>query len=142
MDEQYIYDKVSGHSKKVTVDPSGVDLTHNQKLVLIIEDLILGMSRKNIVKKYTELWGLYPDTVRTMVKESVIMLNNISPSDKEEIKTISLARLENMYEESDSKNIKDRLKIIDLINRVCGVYETNVNLQSDSDQTIKFDLGI
>lgn len=116
------------------------NMTHHQRLYEIIELLIEGISRPNIVKRLSKEWNYEESSIRTMIKEAIVLLDEMSPSDKNDIKTMSVARLEELYEKSTSP--RDRLRILDLLNKICGTYETNLNVQTENEQIIKFDLGV
>lgn len=75
-----------------------------------------------------------------MVTEAILMLEEENPTDKQQIKTMSMARLEDLYEKSDK--VSDRLKVIDITAKLSGLYEQNINLGNKDDETIKFDIGV
>lgn len=75
-----------------------------------------------------------------MVTEALLLLEEENPTDKKQIKTLSMARLENLYEKSD--RVSDKIKVIDITAKLSGLYEQNINIGNKDEETIKFDIGI
>jgi hypothetical protein len=42
----------------------------------------------------------------------------------------------------NAEYIKDKLSTIDLINKTCGVYTTDIAISNKGDETFKFDIGV
>lgn len=107
---------------------------------LITNELVSGKSKRWIVQHFSEIWGVNPKTVETTYKETVVRLSEDNKIDKEQIKVINNLRLEELID--DCKTVRDKLSTIDLINKTCGVYSTDVTISNKGDESFKFDIGV
>ena len=73
-------------------------------------------------------------------KETIIYLSQENEIDKEQVKVINNLRLEELIDECQT--VKDKLSTIDLINKTCGVYTTDISISNKGDETFKFDIGV
>lgn len=125
---------------KIEVNTNVADLRHEERLDYIIDKIISGKSKSNIIRDLQSEWGFSRNTLYAMFKEAVIRMADLIPEDKREFQLINYTRLYDLY---DSKiSTKEKLKIIDLINRMAGIYEQNINIGNKEDEVIRFDLGV
>ena len=73
-----------------------------------------------------------------MITETLIWLAQSTKTSREEIRALNGERLDDLF--GSAEGLKDKLRIIDMLNRIYGVYEQNVNL-NQSDTEIKFSFG-
>jgi hypothetical protein len=107
---------------------------------LITNELVKGRSKRWIIEHFSEVWNLPPKTVETTYKETIVYLSEENKIDKEQTKIINNLRLEELID--DCKTVRDKLSTIDLINKTCGVYTTNIELSNKENETFTFDIGI
>lgn len=123
----------------IVVDPVS-HLTQQERIRLITNELVKGRSKRWIVQHFSEVWNLPLKTVETTYKETIVYLSEENKIDKEQVKVVNNLRLEELIDECTS--VKDKLSTIDLINKTCGVYTTNIELSNKENETIKFDIGV
>ena len=107
---------------------------------MITNEIVKGKSKRWIVNHFSEIWGLPTKTVEATYKETVVYLSQENQIDKEQIKVINNLRLEELIDEC--KTVKDKLSTIDLINKTCGVYTTDITISNKGEESIKFDIGV
>lgn len=123
----------------IEVEPTN-QLIQQERMRLITNELVSGKSKRWIVQNFSEIWGVDPKTVETTYKETVVRLSEDNKIDKEQIKVINNLRLEELIDQC--KTVKDKLSTIDLINKTCGLYTTNIELSNKENESFTFDIGI
>jgi hypothetical protein len=107
---------------------------------LITNEIVKGKSKRWIVQHFAKIWEVEEKTVETNYKETIIYLSQENEIDKEQVKVINNLRLEELIDECQT--VKDKLSTIDLINKTCGVYTTDIAISNKGDETFKFDIGV
>jgi hypothetical protein len=115
------------------------DIKQEARLEVIADMIIAGKSRPAIINELSAQWNTSKNTMQTIYNEAVIRLQQDVNMSKEQVRAISNARLENVWESAVTVNQK--LKTIDLINKTNNVYETDVNVNA-GDNTFKFEIGV
>ena len=105
---------------------------------ILSEELIACKPKRTIIEEYSKEWNLPPQTIRAMITETLIWLAQSTKTSREEIRALNGERLDDLF--GSAEGLKDKLRIIDMLNRIYGVYEQNVNL-NQSDTEIKFSFG-
>lgn len=123
----------------ISIEPTN-QLVQQERMRLITNELVSGKSKRWIVQNFSEIWGVDPKTVETTYKETVVRLSEDNKIDKEQIKVINNLRLEELIDQC--KTVKDKLSTIDLINKTCGLYTTNIELSNKENESFTFDIGI
>ena len=100
--------------------------------------LISGYSKRQVIDILSEEWQCSKNTISTIIKETIVYLHQENEIDREHLRSLNLARLDNIF--GEAKSIKDKLKTIDLINRTGCLYDNNVKVAVEDD--IKIDIGI
>lgn len=106
---------------------------------MITNEIVKGKSKRWIINHFSEIWELEEKTVKAIYKETIIYLSQENEINKEQVKVINNLRLEELIDEC--KTVKDKLSTIDLINKTCGVYTTDIQISNKGDEAIKFDIG-
>ena len=122
----------------IEIEPTN-QLVQQERMRLITNELVSGKSKRWIINHFSEIWGVSPKTVEATYKETVVRLSEDNKIDKEQIRVIQNLRLEELIDEC--KTVKDKLSTIDLINKTCGVYTTDIQISNKGDEAIKFDIG-
>lgn len=115
-------------------------LTQQERIRLITNEIVKGKSKRWIVQHFAKIWEVEEKTVETNYKETIIYLSQENEIDKEQVKVINNLRLEELIDECQT--VKDKLSTIDLINKTCGVYTTDISISNKGDETFKFDIGL
>lgn len=123
----------------ISIEPTN-QLVQQERMRLITNELVSGKSKRWIVQHFSEIWGVDSKTVETTYKETVVRLSEDNKIDKEQIKVINNLRLEELIDQC--KTVKDKLSTIDLINKTCGLYTTNIELSNKENESFTFDIGI
>lgn len=130
--------KERSERNKVEVHPLD-QIRQEERLDRIIDDIVKGMSRPKIIEKYATLWECTNRTVNTIYKEACIRMSEEYRTDKEQVRAISNARLEGVWD--DAKTVNQKLKTIDLINKTNNIYDNNVNVSAGEDG-FTFEIGV
>lgn len=123
----------------ISIEPTN-QLVQQERMRLITNELVSGKSKRWIVQHFSDVWGVDPKTVERTYKETVVRLSEENKIDKEQIKVINNLRLEELIDQC--KTVKDKLSTIDLINKTCGLYTTNIELSNKENESFTFDIGI
>ena len=124
------------NDKMIEVEPLD-QIRQEERLRILSEELVQMKPKRQIIKEYAEKWKCHPDTVRGLLNETLVWLSKSTPTGREEIRTINAERLDELFAEA---SLRDKIKIIDLLNKTYGVYEQNINL-NPLDTEIKFSFG-
>lgn len=115
-------------------------LAHQERIRLITNEIVKGKSKRWIVQWFAKIWEVEEKTVEAIYKETIIYLSQENEINKEQVKVINNLRLEELIDECQT--VKDKLSTIDLINKTCGVYTTDIQISNKGDETFKFDIGV
>lgn len=123
----------------IEIEPTN-QLVQQERMRLITNEIVKGKSKRWIINHFSEIWELEEKTVGAIYKETIIYLSQENEINKEQVKVINNLRLEELIDEC--KTVKDKLSTIDLINKTCGVYTTDIQISNKGDETFKFDIGV
>lgn len=115
-------------------------LTNQQRIDAVVPYLISGIPKHTIIDKFSAEWNCRRETVQAIIQEALVWLTKNSVRESENIKHLNAERLDCLL--GDCKNVKEKLKVLDMINRLYGLYETNVNVGNKEDEQIKFNIGV
>lgn len=115
------------------------DIRQEERIRRIIEELVAGKSKRSVIDKFSEEWSCSRLTMKALINEALVALAEENAPDRETVRTLNYNRLEELID--DCKSVRDKLKTIDLINKTCNVYDTNLNINAGED-TFKFDIGV
>ena len=112
-------------------------IKQEERLSIIAEELIKMKSKRKIIEEYSEKWQCAPSTIRALINESIVWLATSVKVTREEMRTLNSERLDDLFEDAD---LKEKLKIIDLLNKAHGVYDNNIVVTTK--EAISIDLGL
>lgn len=113
-------------------------IKQEERIAIIADELIKVKSKSAIIKEYSEKWQCAPSTIRSLINESIVWLASYSKDiEREDMRALNAERLEDIYTDA---RVSDKIKIIDLLNKTHGVYDTKVQLETKD--TITIDLGV
>ena len=122
---------------RITIEP--LDNIRQEKRIQIIADLLIsGHSKRQIVDQLTEEWKCSRRTVETLIKETLVYLHEESQIDREQLRTLNLCRLDDIF--GSAQTVKEKLATIDMINKTSQLYDNTLNVKMDD--TITIDLGV
>ena len=122
---------------RITIEP--LDEIRQEKRIQIIADLLIsGHSKRQIIDQLTEEWKCSRRTVETLIKETLVYLHEENQIDREQLRTLNLCRLDNIF--GDAQTIREKLATIDMINKTSQLYDNTLNVKMDD--TITIDLGV
>lgn len=126
-------------SKKNTIEVEPLDkIKHEARIQRVADMLISGHSKKQVIDILSEEWQCSRTTISTIVKETIVYLHQENELDREQLRSLNLARLDSIF--GDAESIRDKLKTIDLINKTGNLYDTSVNVKTTED--IRIDIGV
>lgn len=121
-----------------TIEVQPLDqIKQEERLSILAEELIKMKSKRKIIEEYSDKWQCAPSTIRALINESIVWLSTTVKVTREEMRTLNSERLDDLFEDAD---LKDKLKIIDLLNRAHGVYDNNIVVTTK--EAISIDLGL
>lgn len=112
-------------------------IKQEERLSILAEELIKMKSKRKIIEEYSEKWQCAPSTIRALINESIVWLATSVKVTREEMRTLNSERLDDLFEDAD---LKEKLKIIDLLNKSHGVYDNNIVVTTK--EAISIDLGL
>lgn len=114
------------------------NLLQNERLRIIIDELLAGKSKRAIVLEYADKWKCKPTTVKNIMTEAIVNLHHMqSGNTVEELRSEQVSKLEELYQNA---TLSEKLKIIDLVSTTLGLYDTKVSVKTD--ENVKINLGI
>lgn len=114
------------------------NLLQNERLRIIIDELLAGKSKRAIVLEYADKWKCKPTTVKNIMTEAIVNLHHMqSGNTVEELRSEQVSKLEELYQNA---TLAEKLKIIDLVSTTLGLYDTKVSVKTD--ENVKINLGI
>ena len=126
-------------SKNNTIEVEPLDKIKQEARIQRVADMLIsGYSKRQVIDILSEEWQCSKTTISTIVKETIVYLHQENEIDREHLRSLNLARLDNIF--GEAKSIKDKLKTIDLINKTGCLYDNNVNVKTTED--IRIDIGV
>lgn len=114
------------------------NLLQNERIRIIIDELLTGKSKRAIVMEYADKWKCKPNTVKNILTEAIVSLHHMQSGNTiEELRSEQVSKLEELYQNA---TLAEKLKIIDLVSTTLGLYDTNVNVKTSDE--IKINLGV
>lgn len=113
-------------------------IKQEERLSILADELIKMKSKRSIIEEYSQKWQCRPATIRALINEAIVWLSTVEKSSREEIRVLNSERLDELFADAE---LKDKLKIIDLLNKTNNVYTQTVDL-NNKNEIIKIDLGI
>lgn len=113
-------------------------LLQNERLRIIIDELLAGKPKRAIIMEYAEKWNCKPITIKHLMTEAITNLHFMQTGNTvEEMRSEQVAKLEELYNEA---NISEKLKILDLVSETLGLYDNNLTVKTSDE--IKINLGV
>ena len=126
-------------SKNNTIEVEPLDKIKQEARIQKVADMLIsGYSKRQVIDILSEEWQCSKTTISTIVKETIVYLHQENEIDREHLRSLNLARLDNIF--GEAKSIKDKLKTIDLINKTGCLYDNNVKVAVEDE--IKIDIGV
>lgn len=113
-------------------------IKQEERLAILADELIKMKSKRSIIEEYSQKWQCQPATVRALINEAIVWLSTVEKSSREEIRVLNSERLDELFADAE---LRDKLKIIDLLNKTNNVYTQTVDL-NNKNEIIKIDLGL
>ena len=113
-------------------------ITQEERLSILAEELIKMKSKRKIIEEYSQRWNCAPATVRALINETIVWLSTTVKVSREEMRALNSERLDDLFEDA---TLKEKLRIIDLLNKTHNVYTQVVDVQSDKE-IFKIDIGV
>lgn len=114
------------------------NLLQNERIRIILDELLAGKPKRVIVAEYAEKWNCKPTTVKNIMTEAIVNLHHCQSGNTiEEMRSEQVSKLEELYSQA---TVAEKLKIIDLVSETLGLYDNNVTVKTDD--TIKINLGV
>lgn len=122
-----------------TIEVEPLDKIKQEARIQRVADMLIsGYSKRQVIDILSEEWQCNKTTISTIVKETIVYLHQENEIDREHLRSLNLARLDNIF--GEAKSIKDKLKTIDLINKTGCLYDNNINVKTAED--IRIDIGV
>lgn len=114
------------------------NLKQEERIRVIVDDIVAGKSKKAIILEYSEKWNCKPTTIKAILNEAIAFLHSMHDGNgPEELRSEQVAKLEELYQGSSTA---DKLKIIDLVSKTLGLYDNSLTVKADNN--IKINLGV
>lgn len=114
------------------------NIRQQERIEIIACELMKVKSKHKIQEEYMEKWGCTRKTINVLIKEAMFWILETDHTDREQMRALNANRLDYLLDEATT--VKDKAKLIDLLNRIYGLYDTNVNL--NSNENISIDIGV
>ena len=122
-----------------TIEVEPLDKIKQEARIQRVADMLIsGYSKRQVIDILSEEWQCSKTTISTIVKETIVYLHQENEIDREHLRSLNLARLDNIF--GEAKSIKDKLKTIDRINKTGCLYDNNVKVAVEDE--IKIDIGV
>ena len=113
-------------------------LSRELRLRYIADDVVKGMSKRNIIDKYTKEWNLGRATIADYYREALVTLTDEEGIAK--MREANTERLLDLYNKSlEAGDTKNALKALDLLNKTNSIYTTKINLGGETEFTFSFE---
>lgn len=113
-------------------------IKQEERLAILADELIKMKSKRSIIEEYSQKWQCQPATIRALINEAIVWLATVEKSSREEIRVLNSERLDELFADAE---LKDKLKIIDLLNKTNNVYTQTVDL-NNKNEIFKIDIGV
>lgn len=122
-----------------TIEVNSLDnIRQEERLSILAEELIKMRSKRKIIEDYSVKWNCPPATIRHLINEAIVWLSTTAKVSREEMRALNSERLDDLFEDA---TLKEKLKIIDLLNKTHSVYTQVVDLNNDKE-IFKIDIGV
>ena len=122
-----------------TIEVQPLDqIKQEERLSILAEELIKMKSKRKIIEEYSEKWQCSTATVRALINEAIVWLSTTVKVTREEMRALNSERLDELFEDA---SLKDKLKIIDILNKTHNVYTQVVDIKNDKE-IFKIDIGV
>lgn len=127
--------------KKISdFDGSPLDgIRQQERIEIIAEELVKMKSKAKIQNEYMKKWECSRPTINTIIEEAMLWLVSVDKSNREQMRTLNSNRLDYLFDEA--KSVRDKSKLIDLLNKMYGLYEQNINIGGTDESSITFSFG-
>lgn len=115
------------------------EVSQQARIDKVTDLLVLGKSRAWIVEQIMNEWEVSKRTAQTIIDEAMVHILDHSKQTPEQIKALNYNRLENII--GGTETVQDKCRVIDLENKMFGIYETNLNVNT-KDNTFKFEIDL
>ena len=123
-----------------TIEVEPLDkIKQRERLSILADELIKMKPKRTIIEEYSKKWECSPITIRTLIKEAIVWLSTEMKIEREDLRTLNSERLDELFGDPKA-SVRDKIKIIDLINKTHNLYDNNVNVAMQDD--IVIDLGV
>lgn len=114
------------------------NIMQNERLRIIIDELLAGKPKRVIITEYAEKWRTKPATIKHLMTEAITNLHFMqSGNSVEELRSEQVAKLEELYNQA---TVSEKLKILDLVSETLGLYDNNLTVKTSDE--IKINLGV
>ena len=137
--KEYVEETPMTRRENDCITTYGLDnLLHNERIRIILDELLAGKPKRVIITEYAEKWKCKPTTVKNIMTEAIVNLHHCQSGNSiEELRSEQVSKLEELYNQATTA---EKLKIIDLVSETLGLYDNNVTVKTDD--TIKINLGV
>ena len=123
-----------------TIEVEPLDkIKQRERLSILADELIKMKPKRMIIDEYSKKWECSPITIRTLIKEAIVWLSTEMKIEREDLRTLNSERLDELFGDPKA-SVRDKIKIIDLLNKTHNLYDNNVNVAMQDD--IVIDLGV
>lgn len=128
------------NNKNNTIEVEPLDkIKQRERLSILADELIKMKPRRKIIEEYSKRWECSPTTIRTLIKEAIVWLSTEMKIDREDMRALNSERLDELFGDPNA-SVRDRIKIIDLLNKTNNLYDNNVKVAVEDE--IVIDLGV
>lgn len=127
-------------SKNNTIEVEPLDkIKQRERLSILADELIKMKPKRMIIEEYSKKWECSPTTIRTLIRETILWLSTEMKVEREDLRTLNSERLDELFGDPKA-SVRDKIKIIDTMNKLHNLYDNNVNVAMQDD--IVIDLGV
>lgn len=125
-------------NNSIEVEPLD-QIKQRERLSILADELIKMKPRRKIVEEYSKKWECSPATIRTLLAETIVWLSTEMKIEREDLRVLNSERLDELFGDPNA-SVRDRIKIIDTMNKLQNLYDNNVKVAIEDD--IKIDIGV
>lgn len=126
------------NTKRGIVESPLDNIKQEERIRIIVDEIVSGKSKKAIILEYSDKWQCKTSTIKAILNEAVAFLHSMHDGNTpEELRAEQVSKLEELYINSSTA---DKLKIIDLVSKTLGLYDTSLTVKTDNN--IKINLGV
>lgn len=123
-----------------TIEVEPLDkIKQRERLSILADELIKMKPKRMIIEEYSKKWECSPTTIRTLIRETILWLSTEMKVEREDLRTLNSERLDELFGDPKA-SVRDKIKIIDTMNKLHNLYDNNVNVAMQDD--IVIDLGV